>query len=74
MRKSLKSVLGRDPNKSASSYSLKVLAEAFETPASEDDVPLVGSLLSLGANAVYSSIKSYLQHAALAIAARKGHT
>jgi ankyrin repeat protein len=72
--KSLKTVLGKDPDKSASGYSLKVLAEALEAAASEGNVPLITSLLSLGANVVYSSIKNQTEHAALAMAAEKGHT
>jgi hypothetical protein len=74
VRKSLKSVLSKDPNKSTSGYSLKVLAEAFEAPASEGDVPLVASLLSLVANATSSSIKNHTEHTALDITARKGRT
>jgi hypothetical protein len=73
LRKSPKSFLSKDSNKSASGYSLKVLAEVLETAASKGDVPLVTSLLSLYANTTYASIKSYTKHTTLAMAARKGH-
>jgi hypothetical protein len=70
--KSIKNVLGKDPDKTASGYSLNVLAEALEAAASEGNVPLIASLLSLGANPVYYSIKNQTEHAALAIAAENG--
>ncbi len=63
----------KDPDKSASGYSLEILAEALERAASEGNVALTASLLALGAHAVYASIKNQKEHSALRMAAMKGH-
>jgi hypothetical protein len=64
----------KDPEKSAGGYPLEILAEALEAAAFEGNGPLIASLLSLGANAAYSSVKNQTQHDALAEAAKLGHT